>query len=73
MARYQHNLFQLSGELFITDGGLEVREVRDDGNPEEFGGQHRALRDKLNHLNVLGGCCGTDHRHLEAICKAALN
>lgn len=52
---------------------LETMEVLDDGNPEEFGSQYRALRDKLNHLNVLGGCCGTDHRHLEAICQAVLN
>jgi methionine synthase I (cobalamin-dependent) len=20
-------------------------------------------------LNILGGCCGTDHRHIEAICR----
>lgn len=73
MARYRHNLPQLSDKLFITDGGLEAREVLDDGNPEEFGRQYRALRDKLNHLNVLGGCCGTDHRHLEAICQAVLS
>lgn len=42
----------------------------DMGNPVEFGRQHRALLDKLKHLNVLGGCCGTDHRHVEEICKA---
>jgi S-methylmethionine-dependent homocysteine/selenocysteine methylase len=52
---------------------LEAMDVLDDGNPEEFGRQYRALRDKQNHLNVLGGCCGTDHRHLEAICQAVLN
>ncbi|MBC7882223.1 MAG: homocysteine S-methyltransferase family protein [Anaerolineae bacterium] len=42
----------------------------DDGNPEELGSQYRELRNKLRHVNVLGGCCGTDHRHVEAICKA---
>ena len=42
----------------------------DAGNPAEFGRQHRALRDRLQTLNVFGGCCGTDHRHVEAICKA---
>ncbi|MFV9615604.1 MAG: homocysteine S-methyltransferase family protein [Gammaproteobacteria bacterium] len=24
----------------------------------------------LKQLNVFGGCCGTDHRHVEAICRA---
>jgi len=52
---------------------LETMEVLDDGNPEELGRQYRALMDKIRHLNVLGGCCGTDHRHLEAICQAVLN
>lgn len=44
----------------------------DDGNPEELGNQYRELRDRLKNLNVLGGCCGTDHRHVEAICKACI-
>jgi len=52
---------------------LEAMEVLDDGNPEEFGRQYRALRGRLNHLNILGGCCGTDHRHLEEICQAVLH
>lgn len=45
----------------------------DDGNPIELGGQYRALRTKLQNLNVVGGCCGTDHRHVEEICKSWLN
>jgi S-methylmethionine-dependent homocysteine/selenocysteine methylase len=44
----------------------------DAGDPVEFGRQHRALLDQLKHLNVFGGCCGTDHRHVEEICKARL-
>jgi S-methylmethionine-dependent homocysteine/selenocysteine methylase len=42
----------------------------DMGNPSELGRQYRALRSKLLNLNVLGGCCGTDYRHVEEICKA---
>ncbi len=42
----------------------------DDGNPAELGGQYRALLDRLPNLAVLGGCCGTDHRHVEQICIA---
>jgi S-methylmethionine-dependent homocysteine/selenocysteine methylase len=44
----------------------------DDGDPEEFGRQYRQLLGRLKNLNVLGGCCGTDHRHVEAICKSCL-
>lgn len=42
----------------------------DDGNPVEFGAQNIALKKSLKKLTVLGGCCGTDHRHIEAICAA---
>ena len=42
----------------------------DDGNPVEFGEQYRAMRAHMPHLSVLGGCCGTDHRHVEQIWEA---
>lgn len=42
----------------------------DEGDPAAFGRDHRALLDALPHLRVFGGCCGTDHRHIEAICQA---
>ena len=42
----------------------------DDGNPVELGQQYRALRRSFRQFNVLGGCCGTDHRHVEQICFA---
>ena len=42
----------------------------DDGDPEELGGQYRALRARQPQLAVLGGCCGTDHRHIEQIWAA---
>ncbi len=47
----------------------------DDGNPRELGGQYADLLRRHPQINVLGGCCGTDHRHIEEIaraCKAAL-
>jgi homocysteine S-methyltransferase len=44
----------------------------DSGNPCELGAQYRALRTLLPKLTVLGGCCGTDHRHVEEICTACL-
>jgi S-methylmethionine-dependent homocysteine/selenocysteine methylase len=43
----------------------------DIGNPAELGGQYSALkRSALPNLNVMGGCCGTDHRHVEQIAVA---
>jgi homocysteine S-methyltransferase len=44
----------------------------DEGNAVGLGVQYRGLAGKLSRLNVLGGCCGTDHRHVEEICKACL-
>ncbi len=44
----------------------------DEGNPRELGTEIRELRGSLRNLNVLGGCCGTDHRHVDAICSAWL-
>lgn len=40
----------------------------DAGDPVELGRLYRELRGRFRHINVLGGCCGTDHRHIEAIC-----
>jgi S-methylmethionine-dependent homocysteine/selenocysteine methylase len=42
----------------------------DIGDPIAFGRQHRALFGSLKNLSILGGCCGTDHRHIEELCKA---
>lgn len=47
----------------------EAKEL-DVGSPAELGSQYSSLRNKLRNLNVLGGCCGTDHRHLEAISRS---
>ena len=49
---------------------LDEAEELDDGNPVELARQCKELTERLHHLNVLGGCCGTDHRHIEEICKA---
>jgi S-methylmethionine-dependent homocysteine/selenocysteine methylase len=42
----------------------------DDGDPVELGAQYRELRRRLPQISVLGGCCGTDHRHIEQIARA---
>jgi homocysteine S-methyltransferase len=44
----------------------------DIGDPVELGAEHAALRRRLPHLTVMGGCCGTDDRHVAAIAAACL-
>lgn len=44
----------------------------DDGNPAELGRQYVELDGLLPQLAVVGGCCGTDHRHVDHICRAML-
>ena len=42
----------------------------DEGNPVELGADYVDLRQLLPALSVAGGCCGTDHRHVDALCRA---
>jgi homocysteine S-methyltransferase len=51
---------------------LDDSEELDDGDPSELAGGYLEIRDRLPHLTVLGGCCGTDHRHVERIGDAWL-
>lgn len=50
---------------------LDEAEVLDDGNPAELGAQLAAIRERFPQIRVLGGCCGTDLRHMTEIAKAA--
>jgi S-methylmethionine-dependent homocysteine/selenocysteine methylase len=54
----------------MSHAELDEATVLDDGNPTELGRQYRDLRTRLPQITVMGGCCGTDHRHIEAICHA---
>ncbi len=49
---------------------LEASDTLDDGNPVEFGQQHKAMRDRSPWLSVFGGCCGCDIRHVTEIAQA---
>ena len=42
----------------------------DMGSPHELGGQYADLVRRFPHINILGGCCGTDHRHVHCISVA---
>ncbi len=49
---------------------LDEAEELDFGDPAELGVQYAELRRRFPHINVLGGCCGTDHRHIDRISLA---
>jgi homocysteine S-methyltransferase len=40
----------------------------DSGDPDVLGAEYRALKAHLPMTRVLGGCCGTDQRHVDRIC-----
>jgi len=42
----------------------------DEGDPIDLAARYVALAATLPQLNVLGGCCGTDHRHVREIARA---
>jgi homocysteine S-methyltransferase len=42
----------------------------DAGDPHELAGQYRELADRMPWLNVFGGCCGSDLRHVREIALA---
>lgn len=54
----------------MSHAELDEAEEIDSGNPAELGLQYKELRGQLINLNILGGCCGTDFRHVEAIFQA---
>jgi homocysteine S-methyltransferase len=51
---------------------LDAAEELDAGDPVDLAQRYRALLDELPALSVLGGCCGTDDRHIGAIADACL-
>ena len=48
---------------------LDAMEELDDGDPEEFGALSAGLLERLRNLRVVGGCCGSDHRHLGCVAE----
>lgn len=47
---------------------LDESSELDDGDPLALAEHLRELASRMPCLTVLGGCCGTDHRHIGAIC-----
>ena len=51
---------------------LDAMTELDAGDPVELGALYRQFRAHMPWINVLGGCCGTDIRHLSAIAEAVV-
>ena len=52
--------------------GVQFVDIVDAGDPAELAGQYRELRGHHPQLTILGGCCGTDATHVDAIAQACL-
>jgi homocysteine S-methyltransferase len=51
---------------------LDESTTLDAGDPADLGRRYAELRRAFPSIRMLGGCCGTDHRHVAAICEAVL-
>ena len=51
----------------LSHAELDEALALDDGDPDELAQDYRRLQAQLPGLRVLGGCCGTDLRHVSAI------
>lgn len=54
----------------LSHAELDAAEELDEGDPLMLAGDNAALREHLPHVQVLGGCCGTDARHVREIVAA---
>jgi len=54
----------------LSHAELDEAEELDEGDPVALGSDHAALHDALPSIRLLGGCCGTDHRHVAEIVSA---
>ncbi len=52
---------------------LDNTETLDDGDPVELAGQYSSIKAKMPWLNIFGGCCRADLRHVTQIAKAVAN
>jgi S-methylmethionine-dependent homocysteine/selenocysteine methylase len=54
----------------MSHAELDEAETLDEGDPAELAQQYGSLAPLLPNLTIVGGCCGTDARHVDAVCAA---
>lgn len=57
----------------MSHAELDEAEELDPGDPAELASDYQVLQQILGPLKVLGGCCGTDHRHVAAIGQSCVH
>jgi S-methylmethionine-dependent homocysteine/selenocysteine methylase len=69
LRRYFEPYAALARETAIALCHAELDEATelDEGDPADLGARYAAVAKRLPQLNVLGGCCCTDHRHVREI------
>lgn len=80
-AHFQH-LLESGGKWLRRIGGiranastkshaeLDESTTLDAGDKHQLASSYRQLQEYLPAMQVVGGCCGTDHSHLEEICRS---
>ncbi|MFK0331621.1 homocysteine S-methyltransferase family protein [Rhizobium sp. NPDC090275] len=56
----------------MSHAELDESETLDAGDPSDLGERYRVLLRDMPEIRIVGGCCGTDHRHVAAICEACV-
>ncbi|SEH57591.1 homocysteine S-methyltransferase [Rhizobium tibeticum] len=56
----------------MSHADLDESETLDAGDPVDLAQHYRQLMSSMPQVRIVGGCCGTDHRHVAAICAACL-
>lgn len=51
---------------------LDESDTLDVGDMIDLSRRYRTLTRTFPSMRILGGCCGTDHRHITAICEACI-
>ncbi len=51
---------------------LDTANELDEGDPYELASEYASLVARFPELTILGGCCGTDERHIEQIASACI-
>lgn len=54
----------------LDHAALNAMTTLDEGDPAELAQRYLELRGLMPSLNIVGGCCGTDHRHVGAMVSA---
>ena len=54
----------------LSHAGLDEAEELDEGDPMALGRDTADLRDLLPAVRLIGGWCGTDHRHVAEMSRA---